>query len=357
MSVTYRAIHWNRNKKAYDRVIVAAVVLYLVLFMAVGKVAWRGSRAISDPILLMRALGTCALLMLHVILCIGPLARLDSRFLPLLYNRRHLGVSMFLVGAAHGVFVLGFYHGFGRVNPLVSVLIHDVDVAEWKSLPFQILGVAALAILFTMAATSHDFWLKNLSPRVWKGIHMLVYAAYGLLILHVTLGALQAERSPLYPALLGVGVVAVSSLHIAAGWRERGRERRTRAAPASNDGETWVDAGRWDAIHENRAKFVCLPNGERIAVFRYADSLSAVRSACAHQGGPLAEGRILDGCITCPWHGWQYRPADGRSPPPFQEKVPTYRVRVRGDHVFVSPRALPPGTPVEPARVNEGGES
>ena len=46
---------------------------------------------------LIRALGTCALLLLHVILAIGPLARLDRRFLPLLYNRRHLGVTMFLL--------------------------------------------------------------------------------------------------------------------------------------------------------------------------------------------------------------------------------------------------------------------
>jgi nitrite reductase/ring-hydroxylating ferredoxin subunit len=30
------------------------------------------------------------------------------------------------------------------------------------------------------------------------------------------------------------------------------------------------------------------------------------------QNGPLGEGRIVDGCITCPWHGYQYRPDTGR---------------------------------------------
>jgi len=40
--------------------------------------------------LLIRGFGTARLLLLHVILCIGPLCRLDRRFLPLLYNRRHL---------------------------------------------------------------------------------------------------------------------------------------------------------------------------------------------------------------------------------------------------------------------------
>src|SRR2546428_6173232 len=44
---------------------------------------------------IIRAAGSAAFLLLHVVLCIGPLCRLDSRFLPLLYNRRHLGVVTF----------------------------------------------------------------------------------------------------------------------------------------------------------------------------------------------------------------------------------------------------------------------
>jgi nitrite reductase/ring-hydroxylating ferredoxin subunit len=74
---------------------------------------------------------------------------------------------------------------------------------------------------------------------------------------------------------------------------------------------------------------------------------------CAHQGGPLGEGRILDGCITCPWHGWEYRPSDGCSPPPFAERLPTYRVRIAGGRLLLNPEPLPPGTAVEPARVEE----
>ena len=54
-------------------------------------------------------------------------------------------------------------------------------------------GVLALLILFVMAATSHDFWLHNLSAPVWKRIHMLVYLAYALLVAHVVLGALQSD--------------------------------------------------------------------------------------------------------------------------------------------------------------------
>ena len=82
-------------------------------------------------------------------------------------------------------------------------------------------------------------------------------------------------------------------------------------------------------------------------------TVSAVRSVCAHQGGPLGEGKIIDGCITCPWHGWQYRPADGQSPPPFTEKIATSRVRVVGRRIELDPTPLLPGPAVAPARVEE----
>jgi nitrite reductase/ring-hydroxylating ferredoxin subunit len=108
-----------------------------------------------------------------------------------------------------------------------------------------------------------------------------------------------------------------------------------------------------DEIPEGRAKVVCLPGRERVAVFKYAGCVSAVTNVCAHQRGPLGEGKVVDGCISCPWHGWEYRPQDGRSPPPFQEKIATYQVKVSGRSILLNPDPLTPGTPVEPARYEE----
>jgi len=67
------------------------------------------------------------------------------------------------------------------------------------------------------------------------------------------------------------------------------------------------------------------------------------------QNGPLGEGKILDGCITCPWHGYQYRLETGASPPPFVEKVPTFNVRIENGRVLVHPKPNPPGARAEPA--------
>jgi nitrite reductase/ring-hydroxylating ferredoxin subunit len=203
-----------------------------------------------------------------------------------------------------------------------------------------------LVILFLMTATSHDFWLRNLSAPMWKRLHMLVYAAYALLVAHVTLGALQSETSPLLASGLVVAVATVLSLHLAAAFREKQIDRTRHQAVD----EGFVEVCKVDRIAEKCATIVSLA-GERVAVFRYDGKVSAISNACQHQNGPLGEGRIIDGCVTCPWHGYQYQPESGAAPPPFKERVPTFRVKVVEGSVFVHPRPNPPGTLVKPAQV------
>ncbi len=343
MSVQYGAISWNRQKKIYDAVLVSLLVLYLALFVGVG--VWLNPTATAET-LLIRAFGTGAFLLLNVVLCIGPLARLDCRFLPLLYNRRHLGVTTFLLGLAHGGFALFQFHALGNANPLVSLFISNPRYRSVADFPFQALGFFALIILFLMAATSHDFWLRNLSAPMWKRLHMLVYVAYTLLVAHITLGALQSETSPVLAGVLIVGVATVVLLHLAAAFREK----RVDQAKIKATGEGFVEVCKFDRISEKCATIVSL-SGERVAVFRYDGKVSAISNVCQHQNGPLGEGRIIDGCVTCPWHGYQYQPESGAAPAPFKEKVPTFRVKVVGGTVFVHPRPNAPGTYVEPARV------
>lgn len=345
----YQAVGWSPYKQRYDGVLAGLLGLYLLIF---GGVTLALRPEITAETLLIRAFGTASLLLLHVVLALGPLARLDPRFLPLLYNRRHLGVTMFLCALVHGALATFQFHALGDRPALISLLTSNLRVDSLGQFPFHQLGLAALLILFLMAATSHDFWLAQLTAPVWKALHMGVYLAYALLVAHVALGALQDERSPLAAAALGSGVVTVGALHLLAGWRGHALDRAVEALAA--DG--FVEVGSVDEIPEQRAKVVTL-GGERVAVFRYDGQVSAISNVCQHQNGPLGEGRILDGCVTCPWHGFQYLPATGASPPPFTEKVPTFRVRVSGRRVYVDPRPLPPGTYVAPAPcvAGEGG--
>jgi sulfoxide reductase heme-binding subunit YedZ len=345
MAVHYNAVLWNRQKKFYDFALVGGVALYLLAFGALTEILFP---LVTEEILLMRAFGTAAFLLLHLILCIGPLCRLNPKFLPLLYNRRHAGVTCFLLALIHGVLVVATYHAGGDTNPILSIFVSSPFTGSVAGVPFQPLGFFALVILFLMAATSHDFWLANLCAPVWKTLHMAVYFAYTLLVLHVTFGALQGEASWFYVAAMAVGFLNVLGLHIAAARKE---------IPLDNElinkaADEFVDACAVDDIPENRARIVCV-SGERVAIFKYDGKISGVSNVCQHQNGPLGEGKIVNGCITCPWHGYQYVPETGASPPPFAEKVPTFDVRVENGRVFVHAKPNPAGTKAEPARIEK----
>src|SRR5438094_7072683 len=224
MGVEYVSVQWNRQKKFYDAVLIGGVAAYLAIFGVLTKMFFPH---VTDEIMLMRAFGTAAFLLLQIILCIGPLCRLNPQFLPLLYNRRHAGVTMFTLGLVHAALVVITYHSGGDTNPILSIFIGSPLTGSVSGVPFQPFGFFALIILFLMAATSHDFWLANLSAPVWKSLHMMVYVAYALLVLHVTFGTLQGEGSPLYVIAVALGLVTVLGLHITAARREVAADRET----------------------------------------------------------------------------------------------------------------------------------
>ena len=344
MGVQYTSVQWNRQKRLYDVILVGGIAAFLAVFILVTKAYFP---LITDEILIIRSTAVTAFVLLHLILCIGPLCRLRPEFLPLLYNRRHAGVTMFLLALIHAVMVVATYHAGGDVNPMLSIFVSSPLTGSVAGVPFQPFGFFALLILFLMAATSHDFWLVNLSAPIWKALHMLVYVAYALLVLHVTFGTLQSEASPVYVAAMALGMVMVLGLHLAAARKEMAPDRESQSAAVGG----FLDVCAVADIPENRAKIVCL-SGERVAVFRFDGKISALSNVCQHQNGPLGEGKIVQGCVTCPWHGYQYLPETGASPPPFVEKVPTFNVKVVLGRVLVHPKPNPAGTRAEPALID-----
>lgn len=340
MSVGYKAVQWSRDKLIYDVVLLVGVVLYIATFVGISYRIEPPKDLPAAIDVRIRAFGTCAFLMLTVILSIGPLARINPWFHKLLFNRRHFGVLTFVVALLHAWFMMEWYEAQGTLPNLLAELTTWPDYGKFIGFPFKVLGFAALLLMFLLASTSHDFWLNFLSPPVWKWLHMMLYAAYGFVVMHVALGIMQYDRNPLIPTMLIASLATVVVLHVVAGWRERAGDRGRRVG---DDG--WIAAGAASAIPDKCALIVCAPGGERIAVFRDGTEIGALANHCSHQNGPLGEGRIIDGCVTCPWHGWQYRLSDGCAPPPFTERLATYPVRIRDGIVEVNPNALPPGTP------------
>jgi len=80
----------------------------------------------------------------------------------------------------------------------------------------------------------------------------------------------------------------------------------TAAAPRPGDlaADGWVDVGGAADVPllEGREATV---DGRRIAVFRLPSGYAATDAACPHRGGPLADGLVADGCVTCPLHNWR----------------------------------------------------
>ncbi|MCB9830832.1 MAG: ferric reductase-like transmembrane domain-containing protein [Planctomycetes bacterium] len=346
MSQRFVAVQWNRRKLVYDLLVVGALLVQVALFELIAHLTIEPARRPNPQVLAMRAWGSTAFLLLAFILAIGPLARLFPGALkPFLYNRRHLGVVFFLTALWHAREVLGFYLAYGKRSPLAE-FVHWSGDLDGPVFPFELFGLGALAIFALLAATSHDFWQRRLGPRRWKWLHMSIYAAYLLVAAHLAGGALRDGASILHRGLVLGVMTTVGLLQISAAIAS-GRGDRSRPENAG-----WLAAGPSDRLEEGRPVGILGARGERIALVRHDGRISALSAVCAHQGGPLDEGRVLDGCLTCPWHGWQYRPADGCSPPPFEERVASHQLRLDALgrlEVRLEPEALDaPARPIVP---------
>ncbi len=99
---------------------------------------------------------------------------------------------------------------------------------------------------------------------------------------------------------------------------------------------------RWTALVDDAEVVEGRPvavdaEGVRLVVVRDAGRLHALADRCTHRGGPLHEGEVAGGCITCPWHASAFRLDDGaieRGPavhpqPVYETRVVAGRVEVR----------------------------
>jgi len=83
-------------------------------------------------------------------------------------------------------------------------------------------------------------------------------------------------------------------------------------------------------------------DGVPILLVRSGGRLHALADRCSHRGGPLSEGEISDGCVTCPWHGSRFRLEDGSvEQGPSAYAQPALDVRVSGGRVEVRGRPVP----------------
>ncbi len=96
----------------------------------------------------------------------------------------------------------------------------------------------------------------------------------------------------------------------------------------------YAQAADLSAIPEGRGLPVQLGNLE-IALFRVGDAIVAIDNTCPHAGGPLAEGTLEDGCVTCPLHGWRFDACTGKGVSPPTAKIAAYATKIENGKVLV----------------------
>ena len=72
-----------------------------------------------------------------------------------------------------------------------------------------------------------------------------------------------------------------------------------------------------------------------IALFRVNGQHFAIDDVCPHMGASLSGGCVEEGIVTCPWHAWRFRLADGAWADNPRVKIGCYPVRVEGEQIQI----------------------
>jgi nitrite reductase/ring-hydroxylating ferredoxin subunit/uncharacterized membrane protein len=101
----------------------------------------------------------------------------------------------------------------------------------------------------------------------------------------------------------------------------------------------WSSLGPLDELPE-RTLVPRTLGDQPLVAYRDGSEVTVLSDVCPHLSGPLHEGEVSDGCVTCPWHGSSFRLTDGEPVVgPATAPVPAFEVRVEGGDV----RVLLPG--------------
>lgn len=260
--------------------------------------------------------------------------------------------AAFRSGGAVGQRVKDFLHGTWLGHPLHPVLT-DIPVGAWTAAavfdlaeatgngragrPRRADGAIAVGVVGAVAAALAgvtDWQHTSGGPRRTG----LVHAALNSVALGMYVGSLALRRGGRRAAgrrlaLAGFGVMLASAYlggrlvyHDRVGVDHAERE----AGPTD-----FVRALLAAELPEGAPRRVDVA-GVRVVLVRQGSRVHALGEVCAHLGGPLAEGTVQDGGLTCPWHGSTFALEDGRVlAGPATLPQPRFEARVRDGYVEV----------------------
>lgn len=362
----------------------AGFVLAVFLF---AKILFASTDSLT---LTFRTAAFLAFALLHLVLLIGPWSRFSKYVRKQYKHRRHLGVTVFYLGALHGILLFQNYFTLSLTSLMQAI--------------FAFFGFTALYIFSLLAITSWDWIQKRVSQKQWYVFHtavLLVYTFFVYLFFRqqVKLDTINAQRLRVYMPIaflvfgflvapyslvkrlfyqvLGwkqlhvliyiaylsliihfwsgieyVGVLWTKSIVLfsmavvlgshAYGWFMKWREderARSRVTTLNKslvvNGETYVGIARTTEFQDGKGeKFIV--NKTPLAVFKFKNEYRAISNNCAHQNGPLYQGLLTAaGYVVCPWHQYSFSLKDGKGPPGYTDCVPAYKTLEQNGVVYV----------------------
>lgn len=114
----------------------------------------------------------------------------------------------------------------------------------------------------------------------------------------------------------------------------------------------WYPICTSESLNEDSPQRVEMLGGIRLVAFRDEDGNAKVLSdTCIHRGGSLGGGKVVNGNVQCPYHGWQFDgtgkctkiPSMGDKKPPARAKVDSYPIQEKYGIVFAFLGDLPEG--------------
>jgi len=190
--------------------------------------------------------------------------------------------------------------GIGILAMLAAAVAGAADYSDTDDEPRMVATVHATLMVIALVVYAISFWLRWSNPAADRLVPIILsLVGYGV----VTAGAFVG----------GELVYTLGNMVNRHAWRFFGQPKWTKLDL------TEIPEGVPTAAKAGAQSLVVVRNGSTVL---------ALHAQCAHAGGPLAEGKLVDGCIECPWHYSRYDMATGRrTQGPTTYDQPRYDVR------------------------------
>jgi len=227
----------------------------------------------------------------------------------------------------------------GALSLTVLFDLLDQRVAADISLVVGVLGMIAAAV-----AGAADYADTDDDPRAAATVHatlMVVSLAVYVVSLWLRLGPAGSDRTVAIVTELAAYGILLAGAYVGGELVFSLGNMVNRHAWRFGTKSDWTRLDLTE-IPENKPS-AAKAGTQQLVVVRTGDTVYALHAQCAHAGGPLPSGKLVDSCIECPWHGSRFELATGRrtrGPTTFDQ--PRYEVRAADGGGWEVKRVLDP---------------